>query len=284
MRPSAHQIGDIGLNAVEKIFLDAGWVVNRIASDYGEDLSIQPVAGGNVEKFRIYVQVKAIESRNRGSVSLRVDDLFIWQFSNEMFLLVCWLEFEKRAFYKWMNKTRAVRDYALNRRKTSSINIRNMSVLDSKALAFLQVTSKNLYYDELLGQISRFISDIRGYRKNRTLPAALSAKLVAVRVACRMLCEAGVFERRGNKNFPSGDFLHSNLMQILQDGLEQKQKGERLNSLFRAIKIVTYAWENKYGHLPSENLMWALVNAVEVVITSTDNFRSIVRRVSRRTT
>lgn len=277
MRPASHQTGDVGLNAVEKLFLDAGWVVNRIVSDYGEDLSVQTVADGNVEKFRIYVQVKSIKSQKRTAVSLRTDDLFIWNFSKEMFLLVCWLVPQKRAVYQWMNKSRAVQAYAAKNKATASISVAKMKPLDSNALAFIQVESKNLFYDELLGQISKFIDQVRGYRKNRTLPAALNAKSVAVRVACRMLCEEGVLLQKGGCFFPSGVFLNRHLWKILEYRFKHKRAGQRLTSVDWAYGIVSYAWALKYGHLPSDNLMWALVNAVEVVITNNENFRSIVR-------
>jgi len=54
MRLKAHQSGDLGCNAVEKIFLAAGWVLNqiKIKRDYGEDLMVQPSPLGIVEKFQ----------------------------------------------------------------------------------------------------------------------------------------------------------------------------------------------------------------------------------------
>jgi hypothetical protein len=157
-----------------------------------------------------------------------------------------------------------------------------MKPLDVKALSYLQAESKNLYYDDLLREISNYIDQARGYRKNRQLPAVLDAKSVATRVACRMLHEAGVFDRKGDSFRPSLDFLRRYLQEIFADGFRRRQKGQRLNSFDWALIVVSFAWKHKYDHPPSDNLMWALVNATSAVVTDKPQFRLLARRFSRR--
>jgi hypothetical protein len=134
MRPESHIAGDKGINEVERIFLDAGWVINRVPSDYGEDLAVQPCIAGNVGKTRIYVQVKYV-GKSRDTIRIKREQMFIWQFIKDPFLIVCWNAVEKRAVYIWANKSRVPQLFADFKQETFTLRLSQMRVLDAATLS-----------------------------------------------------------------------------------------------------------------------------------------------------
>src|SRR5258708_4329041 len=61
-RPDAHRIGDVGEAIVEKAFLKAGWIMNRLHRDYGFDFMAQYVRWRQPTWAYAFVQVKSVEA------------------------------------------------------------------------------------------------------------------------------------------------------------------------------------------------------------------------------
>ena len=276
MRPASHQIGDVGRNAVERVFLEAGWVVNSIASDYGEDLAVQPTAAGLVEKYRIYVQVKTVSSASRRRVRLASENVFLWQFLPTPFILVCWHEPRQQPLYLWINEERRPEKFASSETREVSFALKDMRLLDSKQMQFLSSEARNRFYEETLGRLSDFIDRGEGYRPDkRKIPRAVrEAKLASARIACHLLAQDGIFIRKGSR-FHASEQVLADIPEIMRQARARMGRLPQ-DSVDWALEIVTYVWRKKYDHQPSPILYWALVNAVEVVISSQKDFQALL--------
>jgi hypothetical protein len=57
-RDDKHIIGDKASLAVQRIIADAGFAVETISNDYGEDLLVQTHHAGEIDASRLWFQVK----------------------------------------------------------------------------------------------------------------------------------------------------------------------------------------------------------------------------------
>lgn len=78
-RTREHVIADLSVNHAERVFLLAGYAVNRVVSDYGYDMFIITFDGaGHVEPGIICVQMKSSDAPDYGQngdfVTVRVSD------------------------------------------------------------------------------------------------------------------------------------------------------------------------------------------------------------------
>ncbi len=64
-RPHAHVVGDQATNEVAGVWIACGCACERVTSDYGEDLVVQPALHQRVDPFQIRVQVKGTSSLQR---------------------------------------------------------------------------------------------------------------------------------------------------------------------------------------------------------------------------
>jgi hypothetical protein len=89
---------------VTRACLEMGWAVDRVVSDYGEDLIVQTVQDGIVDTFRTLVQVRSTARRitpsARGPV-LRVgsDHALRWSRTAEPVVVVLWHVPSRRGWY-----------------------------------------------------------------------------------------------------------------------------------------------------------------------------------------
>lgn len=87
-RTREHIIADLSVNHAEKMFLLAGYTVDRVVADYGYDMVIRTFDGaGYLESAYIAVQMKASDapeySKNGDFVTVRVDDRDDWAWRND---------------------------------------------------------------------------------------------------------------------------------------------------------------------------------------------------------
>src|SRR5690348_1722059 len=61
-RPRSHQLEDISRNRLHQIFEEAGWTVEDIAKDYGEDIFVRIFDKGKSTPFSFFVQAKATDN------------------------------------------------------------------------------------------------------------------------------------------------------------------------------------------------------------------------------
>jgi hypothetical protein len=90
-RPFNHVVADRALNDVTKIWLELGCACDRVVSDYGEDLVVQPAWHGRVDPFRIFVQVKGTTSLERyqrksarHTFPIEPEAMYKWARSNDL--------------------------------------------------------------------------------------------------------------------------------------------------------------------------------------------------------
>ncbi|MCA0032886.1 DUF4365 domain-containing protein [Mesorhizobium sp. B263B2A] len=278
MRPDSHRTGDVGASKVRTLFLESGWVVNDIVSDYGEDVVIQPSRLGVVEKHRVYVQIKTISDDRNRAISIKSEDAFVWQFSKEPFLLVAWSISSNSARYIWINRERDPKRYVAEK-KTVSFQWRNMHDLSPKAILHIEAEARNWHYSEILSSLARFIEENGGYKKRDSSRSNIDAKQAAARIACIMLEKDGVFLKKG-KNYYANIYYILKYIDtlVVENDLLCKSTGKRyrFNSLWWSVGIVRHAWNDLYGNEPSPGIYWSLVNSVEALIGQNPAFRRLI--------
>lgn len=281
-RPSAHRTGDLGITAVRRFFLEADWVVNDIHSDYGEDLMLQPTASGQIEKFRVFAQVKSIgATSHRRSVRLRTGDLFLWQFLRDPFLLLVWHERTNELFVRWMNQSRDPKLFVES--KGREISLTTMELLDKSYVNFLRSELRNIEYHSTLKELSDFIEANGGYQSEH--PEVADAKLAAVHIALRMLSQDGILYHDKKDNWSVNvDYLIENLHLIVDYAYSRGNTRSRLlriGSMSWALFVVSHAWHSLYANAPMDHLLWALGNVAEMTVTRNEVFLPLVRRIVR---
>jgi hypothetical protein len=105
-RTREHIIADLSVNFAERIFLLAGFVIDRVVFDYGYDLIVRTFnAEGHLEPGAILVQMKASDapeySINQDFLTLRVDmrDDAAWRQEYAPVLLVLYDAGKDTAFF-----------------------------------------------------------------------------------------------------------------------------------------------------------------------------------------
>lgn len=282
-RPVSHETGDIGVSEVKTLFLRAGWIVNEIHSDYGEDLMVQPTRRGQVEKSRLFAQVKTVGASSAcRSVTLRCSDLFLWQFIQEPFLLIVWMEAEGKAYAQWMNRGRDPTEYTEG--TYVRVSVGQMLELNRSRLDYLHSELRNISYRSTLEHLSDFIESNGGY--NSADPQVAKAKLAATKIGLRMLSQDGILRknRRGEWFVESG-YLIRNLEPIVDYAASRGNSRNRLlriGTMSWALFVVAHAWDSLYENLVDDYVFWALANVVEVTVTSNEAFLPLVRSIVRR--
>ena len=96
-RPREHIVGDLARAEVQRLCLENGWACDPVQSDYGEDLLVQTQLDGEMDPFRIWIQVKGTgkpESYRLASgdfsYPVSVDLALKWMRSREVILFVLW--------------------------------------------------------------------------------------------------------------------------------------------------------------------------------------------------
>ena len=97
-RPISHKVGDLAEAQVKALLAEAGWAVDPVISDYGDDLVAQACdEAGNLLPFRVYIQVKGtqrhVPPRRGGLVrysGIKRSTIRRWLRSDELHVLVLW--------------------------------------------------------------------------------------------------------------------------------------------------------------------------------------------------
>ena len=94
-RTESHITGDIAASRVMQIFSECGWACESIEKDYGEDLLVQTSHDGDVDHFKIFIQVKGtknierFKSKKHGySISVSFDHALKWIRSLDLVVVV----------------------------------------------------------------------------------------------------------------------------------------------------------------------------------------------------
>lgn len=105
-RTRQHIIEDLGLNYVERQFLEAGYSVQRIYRDYGYDANVFTYdINGEIENGMILIQLKSSDKPKLDTFETAIEyslskrDLELWLLEREMMLLVLYDAGEEKAYF-----------------------------------------------------------------------------------------------------------------------------------------------------------------------------------------
>jgi hypothetical protein len=106
-RTEQHQTGDLACAAVQRVVAEAGYAVERVQNDYGEDLLVQAGHDGVMDATRLWLQVKgtrtiARHTRKDGfAYAVRRDHVVRWRSSADPVIVVLWDLVGDRGYYAW---------------------------------------------------------------------------------------------------------------------------------------------------------------------------------------
>jgi Domain of unknown function (DUF4365) len=96
-RTEQHEIAEIAVTAIQSVIAAAGFAVERVTNDYGEDLLVQTSHAGQMDASRMWVQAKgtrSIDSHTRSdgrlAISVQRDHLTRWARSADPVVIVLW--------------------------------------------------------------------------------------------------------------------------------------------------------------------------------------------------
>ena len=103
-RTRQHIISDQSVNHVERIIIDAGYVVHRVVSDYGYDLVITTFDDqGYIEPGVVFLQLKASDAlratAEKYAYDLDVRDYNLWRLENQPVCLILFDARTRRAYW-----------------------------------------------------------------------------------------------------------------------------------------------------------------------------------------
>jgi hypothetical protein len=106
-RTRQHVIADLSINHVERISLEAGHTVLRMAPDYGYDLVLFTYdEQGFIEPGFVYLQVKASETLKAIDVDyvfdLDIRDYNLWRLEEVPVILILFAASRRRAYWLWL--------------------------------------------------------------------------------------------------------------------------------------------------------------------------------------
>lgn len=97
LRPRSHQLEDQSRTKLRQLFESAGWTVDEIHKDYGEDLIVRIFEGGRATSDYFLVQVKATDDIRRfvnvqgvAEIPVRTSTAVAWNGMVQPVLLILW--------------------------------------------------------------------------------------------------------------------------------------------------------------------------------------------------
>lgn len=102
-RPRSHVVGDVGVNAF-KAALPPEWVARGDQPDYGIDMNVEIVVGGQLTGLRFHAQVKATDAESEADIlgySFDLDALSYYRSLAEPVLLVRYSSILDLVLYRW---------------------------------------------------------------------------------------------------------------------------------------------------------------------------------------
>jgi hypothetical protein len=149
-KTASQSIGEIGVASITNLCTRAGWSVDQVYSDYGEDLVCQTFLNGNVDPFRILIQVKA--STTLKAINISRNHLIKWICSPDLVVMMFWTEEKNSGYYYNLNEKWRLSDIF----QLSSNNIR---VRVSDWIPLTEVVLHELEWKSRLRGLSFLLSD-----------------------------------------------------------------------------------------------------------------------------
>lgn len=148
-KTASQSIGEIGVASITNLCTRAGWSVDQVYSDFGEDLVCQTFLNGKVDPFRILIQVKA-STALRGTTISR-DHLIKWMCSPDLIILMFWAEEIGSGYYYTLDEKWRLSDIF----QLSSTNVR---IKSSEWIPLTEASLHELEWKSRLSGLSLLLS------------------------------------------------------------------------------------------------------------------------------
>jgi Domain of unknown function (DUF4365) len=155
-RPASHVLEDRARKRLTDVLDERGWLWERIARDYGEDLLVRIVDDGHVTPLFFFIQSKACsrvdELLIRGgryiSVSVSADHVRTWNEFWQPVLLTVWDKVLDRTYWECVQTAVTIDSY--RKKPATSVNttrvwIPSVNILNATSLARIQTRTESRF-------------------------------------------------------------------------------------------------------------------------------------------
>lgn len=156
-RTRAHVIADRAVAAVQRVVADAGFAVETVHNDYGEDLLVQTSHAGEMDASRLWLQVKGTErlaNYRRGadmySYAVPIGHAIKWVRSGDLVVLILWDVENGRGYFADIVRQFDEWDALETASKTVKVSIPVEQCFDAQAVQGLAWRSRIRRYHALL--------------------------------------------------------------------------------------------------------------------------------------
>ena len=169
-RPRSHQLEDISRNRLHRIFEEAGWTVEDLVKDYGEDLLVRIFNNGEATSLSFFVQAKATDNiaeyldRDAQTIKypIAVEHLNHWEtFHEPVILTVCDSKSDCTYWTCIQNvlaRLQSAQD--LTRRKTFRIPVRTEDMLNANGLGRIhEITQQRHGRSKREADVAKILTD-----------------------------------------------------------------------------------------------------------------------------
>jgi hypothetical protein len=157
-RPQQHVIGDEASLAVQRLVVKAGFAVETIRNDYGEDLLVQTSHAGEIDASRLWLQVKGTRAIHKYS---RTDSQFAytvplqnaikWVRSSDLVVVVLWDLANEIGYFSKPAEQVDEWDQRVNSKKTTTLLFNPKDTFTAQAASRLAWESRlHRYYGLIL--------------------------------------------------------------------------------------------------------------------------------------
>jgi len=152
-RPRSHEIEDISRRRLRDIFGTCGWVVWDLYPDYGEDFLVRIFTDAIATHFSFFVQAKGTDTidnyvRDDGKYlyfPIDVDHLEHWDKFWEPVILTIWDAKADITYWEIIQDSLQRKQVASSRRKTMSVRVPIVNVLNEHGLQEIVVRTKRRF-------------------------------------------------------------------------------------------------------------------------------------------
>lgn len=154
-RVRAHQLEELSRNRLHCAFEKAGWTVENLAKDYGEDLLVRIFENGNTTPLYFFVQSKATDSLSRYEgknpdflwYRLRSEHLIHWEKFQQPVILTLWDSRTNNTYWTCIQNALVQIRFTcdLEKRKTVRIPIYRGDLLNGQGLNRIRKIAHSRY-------------------------------------------------------------------------------------------------------------------------------------------
>jgi hypothetical protein len=144
-RSRAHQIEDLGRSHIRLIFEKAGWTVENLSKDYGEDMLVRIFEGNHATQYTFYIQAKSTDhmvqhlskSDKKVFFDFYTNHLLHWRRFWEPVILALWDAQNNITYWDYVQfnlDQNSISDEILQKQKTIRLKFPSNRILDSSSL------------------------------------------------------------------------------------------------------------------------------------------------------